>query len=141
MAENQELLRQTNDLIKTAIDKIDGQGQRLTGIEVKVDLYRESQQVIDRKVEDISKEATEATSSVKSAHKRLDAAEKDNEEKDKEIKTLKTQATEAKTRLDAAEKENKEKADDIKFLKRALITTILGLAGSIILRYLPLVSP
>lgn len=82
---------QLHDTMKEAIGKIDNQGQRLTGIEVKVDLYRESQHELNRKVEAVDKTASETSSSVKSAHKRLDTIEKKESEKEAEVKRLRFQ--------------------------------------------------
>lgn len=73
----EHLLNKLNDTMEKVIEKIDDQGQRLTGIEVKVDMYRESQNEVARKLEGVDKTATEAMASTKAAHKRLDS--RDNE--------------------------------------------------------------
>lgn len=73
----EHLLNKLNDTMERAIEKIDDQGQRLTGIEVKVDMYRESQHEVARKLESVDKVAHEAIQSTKAAHKRLDSRDSD----------------------------------------------------------------
>lgn len=68
----EQLLNKLNDTMERMIIKIDDQSKKLTEIEVKVDFYRETQNEHARKLEAVDKIATEAMSSTKSAHKRLD---------------------------------------------------------------------
>lgn len=85
----EHLLKKLSDDIGSVISKIDNQGQRLTGIEVKVDLYREAQHALVQKVEDVDKDASEALSSTKSAHKRIDDIVASAKEKENDLKWLK----------------------------------------------------
>lgn len=73
----EHLLKKLNETMERAIEKIDDQGQRLTGIEVKVDMYREAQTEVARKLEGVDRTAHDALQSTKAAHKRLDSRDSD----------------------------------------------------------------
>ena len=103
----EHLLNKLNDSVERAITKIDDQGQRLTGIEVKVDLYRESQNDLVRKTDVIDKLASDASSSAKSAHKRLDGIQE----------------------------ERKAERDDLKWWKRSIIMLALGWLFNLFLKF------
>lgn len=73
----EHLLKKLNETMERAIEKIDDQGQHLTGIEVKVDMYREAQTELARKLEGVDRVAHDAMQSTKAAHKRLDSRDND----------------------------------------------------------------
>lgn len=112
---NQPMWEKLNDTMEKVLDKIEKQGQKMSEISVKVDLYRETQQDHYRKIESLEQKVTEFTESTKSAHKRVDDLQVSNRDLSEQIKKI-----------------NEEKNYDNKWMKRLVLTGILTIVTGVI---------
>lgn len=73
----EQLLEKLNQNMETVLREVTSQGKAISEISVKVDVYTKQQDQFTRDLKDIDRMATEALSSTKSSHKRIDVIEED----------------------------------------------------------------
>lgn len=112
---NQDMLERLNNTIEKVLDKLDAQNQKVSEISVKVDLYRETQQDQNRKIETLEQKVTEVTESAKSAHKRTDDLGNANLELKKQL-----------------DKMNEEKVSDNKWMRRLILGGVLTIVTGVV---------
>lgn len=113
--ENQQMLQKISDTVEKLFDKVDRQTQKVSEIGVKVDLYRETQQDQNRKIESLEQKVTEVTENAKSAHKRADDLVNANNDLKKQL-----------------EKIHDEKHTDGKWMRRFVLGGILTIITGVI---------
>lgn len=122
MDQQQQMLEKLNDTLEKVLEKIDKQGQSLAGLDVKVDLYRETQLDQNRKIEALEQKVTEAVEGAKSAHKRADELQ-----------------TQTKGLQDQLKQMNDDKANDNKWTKRfvlgGFLTIVTGVVTAILIAH------